>query len=95
MLRFSCFLNLRTKYNNDQKSIQIVRSHHNLCSKKKDENETYSGEMCHIIDNSENEFTYSEKENITYDLNDMYETMIEFETLREMCTRICTMTIND
>ena len=83
------------KWSNDQKSIRVKRSHHNLCSKKKDENESYSGELCQIIDNSENEFTYSENENITYDLNDTYETMIEFETLREMCMRICTMTIHD
>ena len=79
----------------DETSIRIKQSHHNLCSKKKDENESYSGELCQIIDNSENEFTYSENENITYDLNDTYETMIEFETLREMCMRICTMTIHD
>ena len=59
--------------------------------KKTDENELYAGEWCQIIDNSENKSTYSEDENHTYKSNNIYETMIEFKTLRKMCTRICMM----
>ena len=51
--------------------------------------------LCRIIDNSENESTYSGAENYPYELNNTYETMIEFETLREMCTLICIMKIKD
>ena len=56
-------------------------------------NKSYSVELCHIIDNSENEYTNTWFENLTYDLNDTYETMIEFEKLREIYKSICTMTI--
>ena len=58
-----------------------------------DENESYSVELCLIIDNSENECTNTEFVNLTYDLNDTYETMIKFEKLREIYSLICTMTI--
>ena len=58
-------------------------------------NRTYAGELCQIIDNSENESTYSEFENYPYELNNTYETMIGFEALRQMCTRICIMKIKD
>ena len=44
--------------NNDLTSIGMKRSYHDLCSKKMDENESY------FMDNSENEFAYSEHENL-------------------------------
>ena len=65
-------------------SVGNKQSYHILRSEKTDENESYACELCQIKDNSENESTYSECENYTYELNNTYETMIAFQTLREM-----------
>ena len=56
--------------------------------RKKHKNESYAGELCQIIDNSENESTYSEGGNNPNELNNTYKIMIEFERLRETCSRI-------
>ena len=56
---------------------------------------TNSVELCQIIDNSENESPNSVCQNLTYDLNDMNEKLIEFERLRQVYRRICTKTIHD
>ena len=77
------------------KDVTSVGNKRSLHSKKTDEDEQYAGELCQIIDNNENKSTYSEGENYTYELNNTCETVIEFETLREMCTRICMMKTKD
>ena len=73
------------------KDVTIVGNKRSLRSKKKDENESYAGELCQIIDNSENESKKSEGGNYAYELNNSYETMIEVE----MCSRIFMMKIKD
>ena len=44
---------------------------------------------------TKNEYTNTGRENLTYDLNYSYEITIASEKLREICTGICTMKIND
>ena len=52
--------------------VTSVGNNQSLRLKKTDEKESYAGELCQIIDNSENEGTNSECENYSYELNNTY-----------------------
>ena len=49
-----------------------------------EENKSYSTEFSHVIDKSENENKYSDYEDCTYFNYNMYESMIEYETLLDI-----------